>query len=230
MIYNPECNTRAKRQEQSQVELQSREDCVKAPRATTLTFPVMEIQGLQPHAAGLNACAAPPSTACLFCEGFLHFCSSVHTFVKQCWEERGQFGSRLLGFFTTTWMNCSPPFDQTMGLSWCVLDVNQLIHNFKLLRHTESAFFLSVTIIRGQTSANTVTCFPLQWKQSGTNACMWCLSAGSCHWPLSAARQRSELCPPSSQPSLCDVIRKQFASWKFDPRIKPLSQSQTRCL
>lgn len=118
MICNIESNTRVEHQERSQVEHCSRDprgDCVKAPGATTLTFPVMEIQGLQPHAAGLNGCAAPLFAVCLFPEGFKRLCSSVHTFVKQ-------FTSRLLGFFSTTWMNCSPksPSDLTNNASFVV--------------------------------------------------------------------------------------------------------------
>lgn len=123
MIYNTECNTRAKHQEQSQVEQWSTEIpgriVLKLPEPQ-LTFPVMEIQGLHPHAAGLNHCSAPPSAACLFPEGFQHLCSSVHTFVKQCSQERQLFTSRLLGFSTTTWTTCGPksPLDLTNNASF----------------------------------------------------------------------------------------------------------------
>lgn len=141
----------------------------------------MEIQGLQPHAAGLNGCAAPLSAACLFPAGFCaHICETM-------FRGKRTIYIKVVGVFCHYVDELQSPSYLTSNTSFvtCAGCKPVELFDFELIHRTVSLFLLSVTIIRGQTSTNTVTCFPLQWKQSGANACMWCLSAGSCHWPLS---------------------------------------------
>lgn len=131
MIYNTECNTRAEHQEQSQVEQRSRENpervVLKPPEPQHWPFLLWKFKGyshmlLLWMAVQLPVCCLPLSWR-------------LSVFVKQCSEER------LLGFFRHYMDELQSKVQQTMLLSWRVLDENQLICDFELIHRTQSHSF-----------------------------------------------------------------------------------------
>ena len=61
-------------------------------------------------------------------------------------------------------------------------------------------------------------------------AVVWALERGGSCSALGQPWCSAELCPPSSGPSMCDVIREQFAPWQSDPRKTPALLKQNKLL